>query len=169
MSENKENLDELLTDFFDPAEALQVKRDIELGDEIFIRNPAPVPDEQLLVAIKTNIAVDLARNKRKRVVFLTIGKVATVAAVFIVTALIGLMFFVHDSSDMSTLAKNIWQDDAFVADEELLALKTQVDEIADEIRQIRLDELDEDYDVDTIQWEIEEMEMVANNTDFWKG
>ena len=169
MIENKENLEELLSNFYSSSEVSQVNRDIESGDEIFRSNPAPGPDEQLLVTIKNRIAVDLARDERNRIVFLTIGKAAAVAAVVIVTALIGLMFSLHESSDMPVLAKHIWQDNTLEADPQLLTLKVQVDEIAEQIRQIRLDELDEDDDVDTIQWEIEEMEMVANNTDFWKG
>ena len=169
MIDNKENLKELVSNFFDPAEGSQIKRDIELGDGIFRRYPAPIPNEDLLGILKHRISVELTRSKRTRPVFVVLSRVAAAAAVIIILALAGLMFFASDSGDMPSLAKHIWQDDSLEADTELLALKAQVDEIADQIRQIRLDELDEDDDVDIIQWEIEEMEMVANNTDFWKG
>lgn len=169
MIDNKENLKELVSNFFGSAQASQIKRDIELGDEIFRKYPAPRPSEKVLGTIRNRIAVELAHSKRTRAVFLTLGKVAAVAAVVIVTALAGLMFFASDSGDMPALAKHIWHDDTLEADTQLLALKAQVDEIADQIQQIRLDESGEDDDVDIAQWEIEEMEMVANNTDFWKG
>lgn len=169
MIEDKENLKELISNFFGSAQGSQIKRDIELGDEIFRRYPAPRPREKALGTVRNRIAVELARKKRTSAVFLTFVKISAVAAVVIVTALAGLMFFASDSGDIPVLAKHIWQDDTLEADPQLLTLKAQVDEIADQIQQIRLDELGEYDDADTAQWEIEEMEMVANNTDFWKG
>ena len=46
---------------------------------------------------------------------------------------------------------------------------TQVEEIADQIEQVRLDETGQEDDFEVSQRQIEELEMVANNTDFWKG
>jgi hypothetical protein len=164
MIENKENLNELLLSFFDPAEASQIKREIELGEEVFWKYPGPVPDEELVLAIKRRIAGELARKRERKPVFVVLSRAVAVAAVFIILALGGLMFFTSDSGDTRPLAQDIWQDDL-----QLLDIKAQVDEIADQIRQIRLDEFGDDDDVDFAQWEIEDMEMVAHNTDFWKG
>lgn len=161
MNENKENLNELLSDIFDPAEASQIKRDIEQGDEVFRNYPAPEPNKELVDAIKVQMAGELARRREIKPISVVLRRAVAVAAVFIVIALAGLIFFGNGDDDLSA---NIWQDDT-----QLLALMAQVDEIADQIQQIRLDEFDEDDNVDTAQWEIEEMEMVANNTDFWKG
>lgn len=164
MIEKKENLDKLLLSFFDPAQGSQIKRDIEQGDEVFCKYPGPAPDEELVVAIKRGISDELARKRERKPVFVVLSRAVAVAAVFIILTLAGLMFFTSDSGDTRPLAQDIWQDDL-----QLLDLKAQVDEIADQIRQIRLDEFGDDDDVDFAQWEIEDMEMVANNTDFWKG
>ena len=161
MNENKENLNELLSDFFDPAEASQIKRDIEQGDEVFRNYPAPEPNKELVDAIKVRMAGELARRRERKPVSVVLRRAVAVAAVFIVISLAGLIFFGNGDDDIYA---NIWQDDT-----QLLALMAQVDEIADQIQQIRLDEFGEDDDADIAQWEIEEMEMVANNTDFWKG
>jgi len=164
MIENKENLDKLLLGFFDPAQASQIKRDIEQGEEAFCKYPGPVPDKELVLAIKRRTADELARKRDSKPVFAVLSQAVAVAAVFIILALGGLMFFASDSGDTTPLAQDIWQDD-----QQLLDLKAQVDEIADQIRQVRLDEFEDDDDVDFAQWEIEEMEIIANNTDFWKG
>ena len=161
MNENKENLNELLSDFFDPAEASQIKRDIEQGDEVFRNYPAPEPNKELVDAIKVRMAGELARRRERKPLSVVLRRAVAVAAVFIVISLAGLIFFGNGDDDIYA---NIWQDDT-----QLLALMAQVDEIADQIQQIRLDEFGEDDDADIAQWEIEEMEMVANNTDFWKG
>ena len=161
MNENKENLNELLSDFFDPAEASQIKRDIEQGDEVFRNYPAPEPNKELVDAIKVRMADELARRRDRKPISVLLRRAVAVAAVFIVISLAGLIFFGNGDDDIYA---NIWQDDT-----QLLTLMAQVDEIADQIQQIRLDEFGEDDDADIAQWEIEEMEMVANNTDFWKG
>jgi hypothetical protein len=161
MNDNKEKLNELLSDFFDPAEASQIKRDIEQGDEVFRNYPAPEPNKELVDAIKVRMADELARRRERKPVSVVLRRAVAVAAVFIFISLAGLIFFGNGDDDIYA---NIWQDDT-----QLLALMAQVDEIADQIQQIRLDEFVEDNGTDIAQWEIEEMEMVANNTDFWKG
>lgn len=161
MNENKENLNELLSSFFDPEKISQIKSDIEKGDDLFAKYSAPKPDEEVIAAIKSRMASELARKHERRRISVVLSRAVAVAAVFIVISLAGQIFFNSSSDDVYA---NIWQDDT-----QLLTLMEQVDEIADQIQQIRLDEFDADEDVDITQSEIEEMEMVANNTDFWKG
>ena len=53
--------------------------------------------------------------------------------------------------------------------EEIDSLMSEVQEIADTMRAIRLDQAD-DYEAESFeQLEIDEMEALASGTDFWKG
>jgi hypothetical protein len=169
MTENKENLEELLSNFFERAEAPEIKRDIESGDEIFSNHPTLEPDEELINTIKSRISLELVRTRKLANLKKVLGRVAAVAAVIIAAALISMVFLSNGTDDGLPLAGDIWQDDILDQDPVLLALMTQVEEIADQIEQVRLDETGQEDDFEVSQWQIEELEMVANNTDFWKG
>ncbi len=89
MDTNKENLRELIEKFMDPRNAQMYLDDIEAGEQILRKYPAPKPDDMLLANIKANIALHIIPQKtvtfRKRVY-----EALAVAASIIIIAAISL-------------------------------------------------------------------------------
>ena len=83
-----------------------------------------------------------------------------------IIAFAGVRVFEPDTAGPGKTIANasIWN-----GSEEIDSLMSEVQEIADTMRAIRLDQAD-DYEAESFeQLEIDEMEALASGTDFWKG
>ena len=60
----REPLTNLLLQFLDPTQAQDAETEIRAGEHYLHANPAPAPDPQTIVHIKSRIAVTLARRRR---------------------------------------------------------------------------------------------------------
>ena len=175
MNKDNENLNDLLKNFFDEARAWQAKRDIESGQQLLSDHPAPGPDGLVTDSIKSRISARLDAHKQRR--FHTIARRMAVAAVIVVLVMTGIRFNGYRDrrpADVTgpdkTALKNIWQEDdaqdSAGRDSQLNVLTAQIDEIADSILSIRLDEHRSQQSDAFIEIETELLDI---NGDFWKG
>ena len=175
MNEDNENLNDLLKNFFDEARAWQAKRDIESGEQLLSDHPAPGPDGLVTDSIKSRISARLDAHKQRR--FHTIARRMAVAAVIVVLVMTGIRFNGYRDrrpADVTgpdkTALKNIWQEDdaqdSAARDSQLNVLTAQIDEIADSILSIRLDEHRSQQSDAFIEIETELLDINGN---FWKG
>ena len=170
MTENRENLDELLSRFFDELQTHEVAEDIRKGDKLLASFSAPVCDQAVIGNIKAEIKEQLKARKRQQKVRSIFNRVA-VAAVIIVFAIAGVRFFPaseHRSLTISKSGVDFTWDDQSVSNgyEQFATLTSQIDEIEASMLAIRLDEYEAESGIILTDLEVE---MVEINGDFWKG
>ena len=170
MDKNKQNLDELLNAFMDAPQAAKAAKDIRTGRRIFKDNPAPLPEPDVIAAVKSRVASRLRAHNKHKAFRRMIYKTAAVAAI-IVVATVAIKFGEHKKIAPANISAavmwHMWDDENLLADDlNLAGLTKKIEEIADNLTQTESDEYDYDTDVD---FEELETEMIAMNVDFWKG
>jgi len=169
---NQENLRELFEKFFDAEQAESCVEDIQKAEQIFREHPAPEPDDMLIANIKTEIAMRLqaARAHRfRRIIYEVVGA----AAAILIVAAVSLQLFEKappgpgDRNYASLIPTDIWESKNIAADdEELAAFTAQIEQIEDEMQALQSGE--DTGNGDSTIAELE-MELIAINSDFWKG
>ena len=168
---NNENLRELFEKFFDAEQAESCVEDIQKAEQIFRDNPAPEPDDMLIANIKAEIAMRLQAvraHRFRRIIYEVIGA----AAAILIVAGVSLQLFEKDTPIVkvnyaSLIPTAIWESDDIAADDEDLAdFTTQIEQIEDEVHVLQSGE-DTGSGESTIA-ELE-MELIAIDSDFWKG
>lgn len=164
MAENKENLDELLGQFFEGQDLADARNTFRIGDTILDSHRAPEVDIEVLDGISAKIGESL--SSRRHIGGLSIlGKVAA-AAVVVLIALAGLQYFGNSEQNIfepSAAMAQIWNEDDQIG--KLAEISAEVDEVAEKILAIRLGEGTEQIDAfDEVERDVSE-----GNGDFWKG
>ena len=161
MPDKNDNLEQLLGGFLNETEARQAAADIRLGEGLLSEYPARRPDARLLEEIKTKISNSLATG-RKRVSWIR-QAVATAAAMIVIASVL-LLWPGGGTTPVYADTASLW-DDAAIAD-----LRAEIDVVLDTMIAIEADEYGFDEGAgDFAEVELEELEMVATNDDFWKG
>ena len=175
MNKDNENLNDLLKSFFDEDRALQAAHDIETGRQLLSDHPAPQPDAIVTDSIKSRISASLDAHKQRR--FHAIARRMAVAAAIVVLVMTGIRYNGYRDRRVTdvtgpdkTALKNIWQEDSDQDStgrtSQLDVLAAQIDEIADSIISIRLDEHRSEQSDFLIEIETELLDINGN---FWKG
>jgi len=170
MTENRENLDELLSRFLDEGQTHEAAEDIRAGEKLLVSFSAPACDQAVINSIKAQIEVHLEARKRQKLVRSMFYRVA-VAAAIVVLAIAGVKFFPEPERKATGVASaayaSIWDDESGTgSDEQLTALTAQIDEIEASMLAIKLGE--NGVEGGTILTDLE-VEMSEINGDFWKG
>jgi hypothetical protein len=170
VTEDNENLTELVSRFFDENRTHEIAEDIRAGEELLATFSAPAADQAVINSIKTQIKVHLETRKRQKGAR-TIFYRAAVAAAIVVLAIAGARHLVgpnHTTTYIADTAEaSIWDDETGLgADEQLATLTAQVSEIEADILAVRLGE---DTDKGSSVLTDLEAEMSEINGDFWKG
>ncbi len=170
MTENNENIDELLSRFFDSSQMHEAAEDIRLGEELLESFSAPLPAKAVTDGIKAQIQVHLHTLRRRRVVRSMFYRGA-VAAVLVVLAIAGTRYLTEPGHKVTNVANvayaSIWDDESGPgSDEQLAALTAQVSEIEADMLAIRLG--DSGTESSSLLTDLE-VEMTEINGDFWKG
>jgi hypothetical protein len=164
----RENLNDLLRQFLDPAQAEAAGRDILAGERLLDAHPAPMPSLETIARISGEMAATMAGRHKIILAF----RRSLAAAAVIAFALIGLLgrgptgptnvFF-----EASILPAAIWDSDDVAADDLDLARFTA------EVRQIeaQLQALDPGDDEAAGSGTVEELEKELRQieTELWKG
>ena len=168
MTENNENIDELLSRFFDSSQMHEAAEDIRLGEELLESFSAPLPAKAVTDGIKAQIQVHLRTLRKRRVVRSMFYRVAAVAAVLVVLAFAGTRYFTEPGRKATNVANvayaSIWDDES--GDKQLATLTAQVSEIEADMLAIRLG--DSGAESSSLLTDLE-VEMTEINGDFWKG
>ena len=168
---NEENVKELFEKFLDSEQAERNTEDVRKDEEILREHPAPEPDGEVIAGIKAEIARELLGRKTrvtKRVVY----KVAAVAAVFFILAVVNVKIFEKGGGpekivEASVLPSVLWESEDIAEDDVDLAILTAaINEIEEEALALELGENGGNGHIDTAELEIELIEI---DSDFWKG
>ncbi|MBN1505564.1 MAG: hypothetical protein JW955_01890 [Sedimentisphaerales bacterium] len=163
--QRRENLSELLRQFFEPDQARAAREDIRAGDRLLDAWAAPGPRPETIGRIKDEITVALVRRHR---ITLTLRRSLAAAAV-IAFALLGLLY--RDASRgpdvfrAGLLPAAIWDSEDIAADDLDLARMTA------EVRQIeaQLQALEAGEDEASGTMEEFERELMQIETELRKG
>ena len=161
MSDKNDNLEQFLGGFFSEDEAREAAADIRLGEGLLSEYPARLPNARLLAEIKAEVSRSLASG-RKRVYW--VRRAVAFAAAMIVIASVLVLWPGGGTTPVYADTTGLW-DDAAIAD-----LRAEMDAVLDTMISIETDEYGFDEGAgDIAEVELDEMEMVATNDDFWKG
>lgn len=164
---NEEKLRDLFERFGDSRQARQAVDDIERGEELLRRWPAPEPSEELLAQIKTEMAGRLVRSGRRHVRWFA-SRAAGIAAAFVIIASVWTALQKDGPGDAyaGRIPTAIWESDNIAVDDLRLASFTaEVERIENELKSLLLDESGSDKSV----LDEAEIELMDLQGEFWKG
>jgi len=165
---NEENLRDLLARFMDSEQANEAAEDIEFGEELLRRWPAPEPSEELLSDIKVNMTRRLAHRSRRHVRWFA-SRAAGIAAAFVIFAGVWTGInkeTVPPAKAASLIPTAIWESDNIAIDDLNLALfRAEVERIEGELKSLLLDEGSNEES--TLREA--EIELMDIESEFWKG
>ena len=168
---NDENLKELFERFVGADQAESAVEDFAAAQQILREYPVPGPSEELIASIKSEIA-ETMRFRKERTFRRMAYKLAPVAAVFIVLAVVSIKMFVGNGGPEKIvyarmIPSAVWDSENVALDDVDLAILTaQIDEIEGEVVTL---ELGEDSGNGRSAVTELEMELVEINSDFWEG
>ncbi|HUT28834.1 MAG TPA: hypothetical protein VMX13_03495 [Sedimentisphaerales bacterium] len=164
-TQKNENLKALFETLVGPREAEQAADDIRRADRILSEHPAPGPSEELLAQIKTQVRSTIERTGRS-IFGPLLPKIAAVAAVLLVGAVISLRLFEKEPAPVPPTTIP-WEVDNLVAqDADLAAFSAEIEQIESDLLALQLGENGSNGHLDLTELEIELMEISG---DFWKG
>ncbi len=164
----RENLAELLRRFMDEPAARAVQEDVEAAERILDAHPAPVPSPGTLSTVKA-LMVTAALRRRRRIRLFR-GAVAAAAAV-VVTVLIG-QFGPGPTgrpviSFASIIPAAVWESRDLAADDlDLVYFTSEIRQIEAQMQAIEAGETEVRGNNTLDEFE---MELIAIETEFWKG
>ena len=161
MPDKNDNLEQLFGGFFNEAEARQAATDLRMGDGLLSEYPARQPNARLLEEIKTEVSRSLAAGRRRA--YWVRRAVATAAAVIVIASVL-LVWPGAGTTPVYADTAGLWDDTA------ITNLRAEMDAVLDTMISLETDEYGFDEGAgDFAEVELEELEMVATNDDFWKG
>lgn len=169
--QSEENLRELFEKFFNAEQAERAAQDVQKTEQILREHPAPEPDRELIADIKGQITARLL-HRQKHSLREIAYKVASVAAAVIVLAAMMVRLFEKGGGQSEILSaslipREIWESDDIATDDaELVILTTEIERMEDEVVALELGENGSNGDRAAEELE---MELIAINSDFWKG
>ncbi|MGA2915970.1 MAG: hypothetical protein ABSE89_08105 [Sedimentisphaerales bacterium] len=161
------NIDELLSKFFSPDQAEQIKKDFASADALFEKSPAPAPTNQTLADIKQKIAHQLENQKRINWPTVLL-KTAAVAAIIIIVSAVILSNFNRNRSTQSAQngqQTSPWQN----ADTSISSFEAEIEQLKNELTAINYGEGNGTNGILTDQVEQVEIEVTEAENTFWKG
>jgi hypothetical protein len=165
---NGENLRELFERFVDAGQAKEAAEDIERGEQILRRWPAPEPREELLALIKAEMGARLAHRRTHHLRWLA-SRAAGIAAAIVIAASVWTGVN-RDAAPRvmgaSLIPTAIWESENIEVDDlQLASLNADVEGIENEVRALQQDESrNSESAVDEV-----EMELLEIEGEFWKG
>jgi hypothetical protein len=169
--QNEDNIQDLFERFVGTEESRKAIEDFEAAERILNENPAPEPGEELIAAINYKIAEAIRLRKEHTFRRLTY-KLAPVAAVFVVLAVVGVRMLKEGSGPVESvrgpmITQDVWDSDNVAADDRnLVVLTTELDELEAEV--ITLEAGERNGNGRSAITELE-MEFAEINTDIWEG
>jgi hypothetical protein len=164
----RENLTELLRRFMDDSAAHSVQADIDAAEKLLEAHPAPAPSPAALTAIKVRMVATAVRRHRRVRIF---RAAVAVAAAMLLTVLIGQFDRTPTGrpgiSFASIIPTAVWESHDLTADDlDLVYFNSEIRQIEAQMQAIEAGEAEQDGSdsVDEL-----ELELIAIETEFWKG
>lgn len=164
MFEKNEKLEDILSSFLTDEDAVQAADDIRLGDRIFRDNTPPLPSEELLNSIKMQVSAKLASRRISPVARWARRSVSAAAAIVIIGLATSIFFPGNGGEEAFAGPVGWWENEG------IKTMDAEMDEVLDRLIAISQEEYYiDDSEIDFDEMELDEIEMVATNDDFWKG
>jgi len=159
--QTREDLNDLLRQFLDPAQAEVAGKDVDAGERLLDASPAPAPNLEMIARIKGEMTAALARRHRIRLIF----RRSLAAAAVIAFALLGLLDRSRTSDNnvfqAAILPAAVWESLDVAADDlDLARFTAEVRQIETQLRDLEAGE-DEAADggaVEDIERELRQIE-----------
>jgi hypothetical protein len=166
MKESYEDIQKLLEQFTSGQDAGQMTDDIRQADSLLASVPAVKVSDNTLAAIHARVQKHLT-SRHTHTVRIRIEKyILAVAAMVFIAVLVGVVFNTQtNNGPLPPLASTIWND-SLATDTNLTNQYDQLTGQMDKINQTATQWLEENSNLSV---EIENLEAIATNTDFWKG
>ena len=164
MENEKKHLEKLAAQFVSPEDAKTFATDIQWGDDK-LSSPVPVPGDDLLRVITAQIAFALIEKRAAKTRW-TLYK-AVAAAAIILISLFSIMTYKpnHQLNQVTMMTTSIWQSEDIISDDaNLSTLSAEITEIENQLTTKIYSDTDDSSPADEL-----ESELIAINTDFWKG
>ena len=160
-----ENLRELLERFVEAERASEMAEDIERGEQILARHPAPEPSPDVLLGIKAQLGTVLA-HQRKRHHFRQIALKTAAAAAVVIFVGIGISSLdrqpgnVPEHFTAGFIPTAIWESDNIAADDlRLASFAAEIERIENEVKALLSGESSNgESTLDELETELEEIE-----------
>jgi hypothetical protein len=168
MSEFKnKNIDALLSKFFSPEQAEQIKNDFASADALFEKFPAPNPPQQTLADIKQKISQRLENQKQVRWPAVFIKTAAIAVIIVIIHAVMPVNFNkTKPNQYVKTVEQSLlWQDE----ETDVSAYNAEITQLKNELMAINLGEETSANGILTDSLQQLELEIIETENTFWKG
>lgn len=163
---NEENLKELFAKFLNVEQAERAVEDVQKAERILSEHPAPAPDDALIADVKSEIA-EAILPRQVSVFRRTAYKTAVVAAAAIVIAAISVRLLDIGGGKLERVTYASIPEALWAADDVELAIFTaEIEEIEGEVLTLQWSENGGNGDRAVSELE---MELIAIDSDFWKG
>lgn len=164
----REQLTNLLHQFLDPAQARAAENDIQAGEQYLHACPAPTPDPQTIIHIKSRIAATLARRRTVARTFRrSLAAAAVIAFAMLVLMDSGPTRHISTLQAATILPAAMWESNNIAAEDvDLVYFTGEIRLLEAQLRDLDADDGDSDASgaVDEL-----EMELMHIETEFWKG
>lgn len=172
MKKNDDNLNLLLLQFMDEAQAQRFQDDLSVADDLYDSHPAEPVSPNTVSAISTQIQHELKRRH-----IWTIAEWCTAAAAVVVMALLAGLFLLNSSPSANQLPAGgfqtanaqIWSDTPIANAIETDPIEQELSALTKDIQSMSLDAYGSTNALTVDLLEIEEIEAFAEDTSFWKG
>lgn len=165
MKETREQLNQLIHNLYDRAEAEIICREIEEADATLSSFQTPRPRPEFIEEMKRSMLRRSAAIRRKTVYIRTL--LIGAAACLLIAA--GLFWGLQTRTPTGRTADAIVDVQEFFSDETTTAIASDLDEISSQIYAVEVSGQDGLWEEESAAvQEIEEMELLLN-TNFWKG
>ena len=169
---NNENLREILAKFMGADEVSQVINDIERGDELLGKFPAPAPRDSIIEGIKIQMAA-AARRRHRETIQLGFLKALSVAAAIVTISIAAHKYFERTPTEQArvtyaaVIPDRLWEGSDITTDDAGIAvIAAEITTIENQLNGIELRDIDISGSgtADDL-----EMELIGISGDFWKG
>jgi len=155
---SKENLENLVSGFYDADEAANVIEDIRIGDEIIASGDKVSADPAVLNSIKCDISKHLKSRQGRRMHMNSLR--TAVAAMILIAVFVGMRGFVHQGPEFASNFKWFWGEDAKAS-----SMSIELEEIHDRI--ISVGQEDAQYETDMLGNDLDQI-FIDDNGGFWR-
>jgi len=164
MKETQKQLNDLIRNFYDESAARQAAREIEQADRLLAAADSPRPREEVLKRIKQKMVQRSTQLRRKR----TPLRLALTAVAACLLIGVGLIFYRVITPPVKAVSPEVVQ--AFFSDQSVENITSNLDEISDQIYVVSASNWDSNWEeeLEAVE-EIEEMDLLTDDNDFWKG
>ncbi len=184
MKHNNENLEQLLQQFVDETQAQKMMDDIHEADRLFDAHPAPAVDADTLEALRHSVRHQVKRHHRRHARRHWVG-IAAIAAVLLVglftmysgdpdspihtTTPIEKVAHAPAGSMLDVLDVTPWALNDNPLDALLAEIRSELGNLADAINTMDTGTYEPVNPLRFELIELEELEAVADSSEFWKG